>query len=120
MIHGRVYLSECFHEETNTIQGAPDLKLVDEKTQLWMLNKADSPELEEQALASIIAYMNRFDGSLVHRFVPMLPPERRFFHVICHQGFVMWSHDEVADVVAHQSVDLTVGSLLDWHGFNSS
>jgi hypothetical protein len=55
-----VYLLECFHEETNEFQGVLDLKLVDDKYRLWMLNKADSPELEEQALASIIAYVNRF------------------------------------------------------------
>eukprot|EP00978_Attheya_sp_CCMP212_P010115 scaffold24258_cov47-Attheya_sp.AAC.1 len=67
MMHGLVDLSECFHEETNAIQGFPGLKL-----------------------------------SCIHHFVPMLPPVRRCFHVICHQGFaVVWSHDEVADVVAH-------------------
>jgi hypothetical protein len=96
MIHGLVYLSECVHEETATIQGVHGLKSADERTpRLWMLNKADSLELgEEQALASIVAYMNCFDGSLLHHFLLILPPERSFFHVMCHQAFVVWIHDE--------------------------
>eukprot|EP00978_Attheya_sp_CCMP212_P012885 scaffold32178_cov54-Attheya_sp.AAC.3 len=100
MIRGLVYLSWCFQEETNAFQ-APNLKLVDWKTQLWMLNKVDSPELEEQSLASIIAYVNHFDGSLIHQCVKMVPLERRSITVVCHSGFVVWSQEKVAEVIVH-------------------
>eukprot|EP00978_Attheya_sp_CCMP212_P049674 scaffold695631_cov63-Attheya_sp.AAC.2 len=96
-----VYLSWCFHKEIHDFQDVPDLrKLVNKKVSSgWMLlNKADSPELEEQTLASIIAYVHHFDGSLVHPLViQMVPLERRFVCVVCHHGFAVWSeHDEVA------------------------
>eukprot|EP00978_Attheya_sp_CCMP212_P034118 scaffold141521_cov66-Attheya_sp.AAC.1 len=74
MIHGLgVYLSECFHEETNDFQ-APDLKLVDCKMRLWMLNKADLPELEEQSLDQVTG-KSRLKMELVdHRIDHILRP----------------------------------------------
>lgn len=65
-----------------------------------MLKKVNSPELKEQSLASIVAYINCFDGSLIHRFVKMVPLERRYVNDVCHCGFVVWSQEEVAEVIA--------------------
>ena len=73
MVCRLVYLAGCFHPETNTFQGIPHPKMVDRNIWLWMQSKADFLEEEEQALLSMVAFVNRFDGSLMHRFVPMVP-----------------------------------------------
>eukprot|EP00978_Attheya_sp_CCMP212_P023622 scaffold72709_cov47-Attheya_sp.AAC.1 len=79
MIRGLVHLAGCFHSTTNAYQGGPHPKMVDRNIRLWMRSRSDCPEEEEQALnlSSMVAFVNHFDGSLVHRFVPMVPLERR-------------------------------------------
>eukprot|EP00978_Attheya_sp_CCMP212_P008370 scaffold19715_cov54-Attheya_sp.AAC.2 len=77
MIRGLVHLAGCFHPTTNAYQGAPHPKMMDRNIRLWMQSRSDFPEEEEQDLSSMVAFVNRFDGSLVHHFVPMVPLERR-------------------------------------------
>jgi hypothetical protein len=62
MVHGLVYLAGCFHPETNAFQGIPYAKMVDQNIRLWMQSKVNFPEEEEQALLSMVAFVNHFDG----------------------------------------------------------
>eukprot|EP00978_Attheya_sp_CCMP212_P013706 scaffold34473_cov72-Attheya_sp.AAC.2 len=106
MIHKLVHLAGCFHHpEVNAYQGDPHSKMVDRNIRLWMQSRADFPEEEEQALSSMVAFVNRFDGSLVHRFVPIVPTERRKIlekrmSALHTRGKSVWSQDFVANKIA--------------------
>eukprot|EP00978_Attheya_sp_CCMP212_P005442 scaffold12207_cov42-Attheya_sp.AAC.2 len=78
MIRRLVHLAWCFHPMTKAYQGAPHPKMVDRNIRLWMQSRSDFPEEEEQALSSMVAFVNRFDGSLMHHFVPMECMEGRY------------------------------------------
>jgi hypothetical protein len=71
-----------------------------------MESKVDFQEEEEQALDStMVAFVNRFDGSLVHRFVPMVPLERRRIlekrtSALHTRSVSVWSQEFVADEIA--------------------
>eukprot|EP00978_Attheya_sp_CCMP212_P000834 scaffold1747_cov53-Attheya_sp.AAC.1 len=62
-----VHLAGCFHPTTNAYQGAPHPKMVDRNIRLWVQSRSDFPEEEEQALSSMVAFVNPFDGSLAYR-----------------------------------------------------
>eukprot|EP00978_Attheya_sp_CCMP212_P010588 scaffold25751_cov57-Attheya_sp.AAC.1 len=105
MIRGLVHLAGCFHPTTNAYQGAPHPKMVDRNIRRWMRSKSDFPEEEEQALSSMVAFVNRFDGSLVHRFVPMVPLERTTIlekrtSALHTRGRSVWSQEFVASEIA--------------------
>eukprot|EP00978_Attheya_sp_CCMP212_P042688 scaffold264778_cov30-Attheya_sp.AAC.1 len=52
----------------------------------------------------MVAFVNRFDRSLVHRFVPMVPEERRLALAPPRHrrggGIGAWSRDEVASEIS--------------------
>jgi hypothetical protein len=77
MVRGLVHLAGCFHPETNEYIGDTHPKMVDQHIRTWMRSKELYPDEEEKALSCMVAFVNRFDGSLVHRIVPMVPEERR-------------------------------------------
>eukprot|EP00978_Attheya_sp_CCMP212_P005078 scaffold11223_cov57-Attheya_sp.AAC.3 len=71
---------------------------------LWMQSKADFPEEEEQALSSMVAFVNHFDGILVHCFVPMVPLERgkileKRMSALHTRGKSVWSQEFVANEI---------------------
>eukprot|EP00978_Attheya_sp_CCMP212_P006288 scaffold14239_cov58-Attheya_sp.AAC.2 len=99
MVRGLVYLAGCFHPKTNEFVGAHHPKMVDRQVQNWLDSRELYPEEEEKALSCMVAFVNRFDGSLVHRFVPMVPEERRLALAPPRRrrggGIGAWSRDEV-------------------------
>eukprot|EP00978_Attheya_sp_CCMP212_P037001 scaffold171651_cov63-Attheya_sp.AAC.1 len=105
MICRLVHLAGCFYPTTNAYQGTPHPKMVDRNIQLWMRSRSDFPEEEEQALSSMVAFVNRCYGSLVHHFVLMVPLERRKIlekriPVLHTRGKSVWSQEFVADEIA--------------------
>jgi hypothetical protein len=106
MIQGLVHLGRYFHPKINVYMGDPHQKMVDRNIRRWMQSKADFPEEEEQALSSMVAFVNRFNGSLVHHFVPMVPLEKRRIlekrtSALHTRSVSVWSQEFVADEIAH-------------------
>eukprot|EP00978_Attheya_sp_CCMP212_P026769 scaffold88617_cov63-Attheya_sp.AAC.5 len=64
-----------------------------------MQSRSNFPEKEEQALSSMVAFVNRFDGSLVHRFVPM--------------HFSDSDNDDTIDDVIDNSIDDTIENNIN-------
>eukprot|EP00978_Attheya_sp_CCMP212_P042474 scaffold259471_cov35-Attheya_sp.AAC.1 len=65
MVRDLVYLAGCFHPTTNEFVGAPHPKMVDRQVRNWLDSRELYPEEEEKALSCMVAFVNRFDGSLV-------------------------------------------------------
>eukprot|EP00978_Attheya_sp_CCMP212_P034857 scaffold148618_cov50-Attheya_sp.AAC.1 len=75
--------------------------MVERQVRNWLDSRELYPEEEEKALSCMVAFVNRFNGSLVHRFVPMVPEERRLALAPPRRrrgggGIGAWSLDEVA------------------------
>eukprot|EP00978_Attheya_sp_CCMP212_P007687 scaffold17867_cov34-Attheya_sp.AAC.1 len=117
MVRGLVYLAGCFHPKTNEFVGAPHPKMVDRQVRNWLESRELYPEEEENSLSCMVAFVNRFDGSLVHRFVPMVPEERRLALAPPRRlrggGIGAWSHDEVASEIARLGMTDAIRSQAD-------
>eukprot|EP00978_Attheya_sp_CCMP212_P021251 scaffold61909_cov47-Attheya_sp.AAC.1 len=117
MVRGLVYLAGCFHPKTNEFVGAPHPKMVDRQVRNWLDSRELYPEEEEKALSCMVAFVNRFDGSLVHHFVPMVPEERRLALAPPWRhrggGIGTWSRDEVASEIARLGMTDAIRSQAD-------
>ena len=116
MVRGLVHLGGCFHPVTNEYRGPPHRKLVDRHVRNWMQSRSDFPEEEEKALSCMVAFVNRFDGSMVHRYVRMVPEERRIALAPPQRrrgGIGVWSREEVAAEIDRQGMTDTIRSQVD-------
>jgi GNAT superfamily N-acetyltransferase len=115
MVRGLVHLAGCFHPETNEYIGAPHPKMVDRHIRTWMESKELYPDEEEKALSCMVAFVNRFDGSLVHRFVPMVPEERRLALAPPRRrrGIGAWSFEEVSAEIGRLGMTDAIRSQAD-------
>ena len=116
MVRGLVHLGGCFHPVTNEYRGPPHRKLVDRHVRNWMQSRSDFPEEEEKALSCMVAFVNRFDGSMVHRYVRMVPEERRIALAppqYRRGGIGVWSREEVAAEIDRQGMTDTIRSQVD-------
>ena len=81
-----------------------------------MQSRSDFPEEEEKALSCMVAFVNRFDGSMVHRYVRMVPEERRIALAPPQRrrgGIGVWSREEVAAEIDRQGMTDTIRSQVD-------
>eukprot|EP00978_Attheya_sp_CCMP212_P037580 scaffold178818_cov36-Attheya_sp.AAC.1 len=91
--------------------------MVERQVQNWLNSRELYPEEEEKALSCMVAFVNRFDGSLVHRFIPMVPEERRLALAPPRRrrggGIGTWSLDEVASEIARLGMTDAIRSQAD-------